>query len=139
MATKADKFQVLKAIFAEAKKYGIPQETIRNDIAPVIIGKRLSKANTWELGKVLDHIKVLHGNAPAKPPKKEYESTHAGLLEEVRDLAIERYGHEYAEKLNNFAERFLEPDGFRKMKIAKLKEFKRRLKELNENDPWIRR
>ena len=150
--TKNVKYSLLKALFAEAAKLGIDQETLREDIAPGIIGKRLSKAKVWEVSRVLDHIHGRHtphnppvnGGRPASSPftggieggRKRYESSRAGLLEEIKDLAVTRFGQDYIVPLNNLCARFGESDGYRKMRVAGLKELKRRLKELQRDDPW---
>src|SRR5574343_732811 len=138
---KKRKNTLLKALFAEANKLGIDQETLRKDIAPGVIGKRLSKARPQEVSRVLDHLR---GKSPKLVPEclgrgsewKRYESSRAGLLEEIKDLAIKRFGQDYVVKLNNLCARFGESDGYRKMRINALKELKRRLKELNRDDPW---
>ncbi|MDN3515342.1 MAG: hypothetical protein NG747_13220 [Candidatus Brocadia sp.] len=149
MANKNTKHLVLKALFAEAAKYGISQETLREDIAPGVIGKRLSKAKVQEVARVLDHIRELHSRdtehrVPASTPLppaiggqwKRYESSRAGLLKEISDLAIMRFGQEFIVPLNNLCARFGESDGYRKMRVSALKELKRRLKELQRDDPW---
>lgn len=151
------KFEILKAIFAEAKRQGIPQETVREDIAPGVIGKRLSQARPQEAARVLDHIRTLAAPPPQSPSKGgqlsprsteltpksgggsrgwKYTSSRAGLLEEVKDIAIARFGQDYIVPLNNLCARFGEGDGYHKMRVSALKELKRRLKELNQSDPW---
>ena len=151
------KSRILKALFAEATKLGISQEILREDIAPGVIGKRLSKCSSQEVARVLVHIHNRHGipeptpnpsqegNPPAsKSPllggdkgvgRIQYESSRAGLLEEIRDLAIARFGDDYASPLNAFCARFGEPDGFRKMRVNQMKIIKQRLKELQREDP----
>lgn len=137
----SNKNLLLKALFAEAKKFGIDQETLREDIAPGVIGKRLSKAKVWEVAQVLDHIKALHGvpSTPLPPASggqwKRYESSRVGLLEEIKDIALARFGQDYIVPLNSLCARFGESDGYRKMRVSALKELKRRLKELNRDDP----
>ncbi|MDG6005528.1 MAG: hypothetical protein E3K29_06725 [Candidatus Brocadia sp.] len=141
MAAKNTKHLVLKALFAEAAKYGISQETLREDIAPCVIGKRLSDAKVREVARVLDHIKALHGVPYTPKPTagggqwNRYESSKAGLLEEVKDLAVARFGQDFVVPLNNLCARFGESDGYRKMRVSALKEIKRRLKELQRDDP----
>lgn len=144
--TKNGKHALLKALFAEAVKLGIDQEILREDIAPGVIGKRLSKASPQEVAKVLDYIhgrdtmpRVRTGDTEHRVPtgnKFRYESSRAGLLEEIKDLAIARFGQDYIVPLNNLCARFGESDGYRKMRVSALKELKRRLKELNRDDPW---
>jgi hypothetical protein len=80
---------------------------------------------------VLDYI---HGRANPKPWR--YESSRAGLVAEIRDLAISRFGQDYVVPLNNLCARFGESDGYRRMRVSALKKLKLRLKELNRDDPW---
>lgn len=139
------KHKLLKALFAEAKKLGIGQETLREDITPGVINKRLSAASPQEIAKVLIHIHNRHGIPETGNTKfetlnskqKQYESSRAGLLEEIRDLAIVRFGEDYALPLNAFCARFGETDGFRRMRINQMKRVKQRLKELQREDPRV--
>ena len=153
---KAKRIEIIKTLFGRAKELGIDAETLRDDIAPAVIGKRISEANNYELGKVIDYITQRAGRKPTPAPLpggestpsgfachpsrgeyKKYPSSRKGLLDEVRDLAIERYGQEeYAERLNNLCARFGEKDGYHKMRVAGLKRLKERIKELNRSDPW---
>ena len=55
------KSKILKALFSEAKKLGIDQETLREDVAPGVIGKRLSAASSGEVARVLVYIHNKHG------------------------------------------------------------------------------
>ena len=152
------KAKMLQALFAEAKKLGIDQETLREDVAPGVIKKRLSAATSQEVAQVLVYIHTRHGIPDAPPPTpsrggqispagggagggsagggfKRYESSRAGLLEEIRDLAIARFGEDYALPLNAFCARFGETDGFRRMRVNQMKIVKQRLKELQQEDP----
>ena len=141
---------MLQALFAEAKKLGIGQETLREDIPPGLTGKRLSKCSPQEVARVLVYIHNRHGIPEPTPnpsqegnnpksefqnPKSRYESSRSGLLEEIRDLAIARFGEDYALPLNAFCARFGETDGFRKMRVNQMKRVKQRLKELQREDP----
>ena len=134
------KHEILKAIFAEAKSQGIPQETVREDIAPGVIGKRLSQARPQEAARVLEHIRGLNPNGPPLTPQegklRQYPSSRDGLMAEVRDLAIARFGQDYIVPFNNLCARFGESDGYRKLRVSTLKKIKQRLKELNRDDPW---
>ncbi|QII11221.1 hypothetical protein KsCSTR_18420 [Candidatus Kuenenia stuttgartiensis] len=141
---KLKKHEIRKALFGRAKELGISAETLRDDIAPAVIGKRISEANNYELGQIIDYITNRAGRKstppfghPSRGEYKKYPSSRAGLLAEVRDLAIERYGQEeYAERLNNLCARFGEKDGYHKMRVGALKKLKERIKELNKTDPW---
>ncbi|HHT9137365.1 MAG TPA: hypothetical protein ACFYEK_09010 [Candidatus Wunengus sp. YC60] len=138
-----NKHKLLGALFAEAAKRGIAQETLRDDIAPAIIGKRLSAASVQEVARIVDHItgrssglNGLNGlNGSNGLNRKRYESSKQGLIQEIRDIARDRFGDDYAAPLNAFCARFGEPDGFRKMRVSQMKIVKQRLKELQKSDP----
>ena len=51
-----DNNKLLAALFAEAKKLGIDQEVLRNEIAPAVIKKRLSMASGQEIVRVIEHV-----------------------------------------------------------------------------------
>lgn len=124
--------KLLAALFSEAAKLGIDQKTLREDIAPGVTGKRLSESNTQEIFRVVEYVtgkKWLYR-------KPKYESSRNGLLQEIKDLAIKRFGEDFVNPLNKLCARFGESDGYRKMKIAGLKELKRRIIELQRTDPW---
>jgi len=55
---------VLGAVFAEARNRGMPVETLRNVIAPKILGKRISQATDVELRLLLDRLRKR--NVPAR-------------------------------------------------------------------------
>lgn len=151
MKTKLDKIR--GALFAEVEKHGIDTKDegymhFRNNIAPEIIGKRISKANAYELGKLLDYVHKWAGvKKEAKAEftgtpqtmdeyyRKKYPPNRKGLLEEISDLLSIRFRDNYTGRLN-FTSRFGAKDGFRLMKINGLKALKSRLKELNRSDPW---
>ncbi len=133
---KGGRCRILQALFAEAKSRGIGMDMLRDEIAPEALGKRLSQAGAQEIARLLDHIKGNTKSEIRNPKWQKYESSRAGLLAEVRDLAIERFGQDFIVPLNNLCARFGESDGYRKMRIAALKELKRRLKELQRDNPW---
>lgn len=129
---KNGKHRLLKALFAEANKLGIDQETLREDIVPGVIGKRLSKASPQEVARVLDYLKGKDTRSDTQNSKwRRYESSRAGLIQEIIDIAKERFGEDYARPLNAFCAKFGEADGFRKMRVSQMKAVKQRLKELN--------
>ena len=142
--TQNSKHKLLNALFAEAKKLGISQETLREDVALGVINKRLSAATPQEVARVLVYIHNRHGipdcrdtvlRVPTGGNGMRYESSRAGLLEEIRDLAIARFGEDYALPLNAFCARFGETDGFRRMRVGQMIRVKQRLKELQREDP----
>lgn len=146
------KSKILKALFAEAKKLGIDQETLRDDIAPGVINKRLSSASPQEIAKVLVYIHNRHGAPDAPPPapskggelspaggglgggKKRYESSRAGLLEEIKDLAIARFGQDFIRPLNALCDRF-KVEGYRSLRVNQAKAVKQTLIRLQRDDP----
>lgn len=129
---KSGRHRILKALFAEAERLGVSQESLRDDISQGVIGRRLSQATAGELIRVLEHIRVIH--AVPLVTRKRYESSRQGLIEEIRDIARERFGEDYAAPLNAFCARFGEPDGFRKMRVSQMKVVKQRLLELQKTD-----
>ncbi|GAB62670.1 MAG: hypothetical protein DWB56_14805 [Candidatus Jettenia sp.] len=143
---KNGKHKLLAVLFAEAKKVGLSAETLREYIAPEILGgKRLSEATSKEVFRVITHItdcRDASRDTALRVPtrgqreiRKRYESSRTGLLEEIADLARARYGADFIVPLNNLCARFGESDGYRKMRIAGLKELKKRLIELQKEDP----
>lgn len=170
------KSKILKALFAEAKKLGIDQEALREDITPGLTGKRLSKCSAQEVARVLVYIHNRHGigeetrgdgqetrdgitdhsaagafdagsdnpmdnrhgiRGAENPKSVRYESSRSGLLQEIADLAKQRFGDDYASPLNAFCARFGETDGFRRMRISQMKRVKQRLQELQKEDPRL--
>ena len=133
---KNGRYKLIRAVFARAKELGIDQETLRDDIAFAVIGKRLSKATAPEIARVIDYITRKAGTRkPETANRKRYESSRQGLIEEIKDIAKARFGDEYAHPLNAFCARFGEPDGFRRMRVDQMKRVKQRLLELQETNP----
>ena len=135
-----NKHKLLCALFAEASKRGITSEILRDDIAPAIIGKRLSTASVSEVARIVDHIIGRSSGSNGSNRlnglnHKRYESSKQGLIDEIKDLAKARFGEDYAAPLNAFCARFGELDGFRKMRVSQMKIVKQRLKELQKSDP----
>ena len=136
------KSKILKALFAEAKKLGIDQEILREDIAPGLIGKRLSRASSQEVAKVLVYIHNRHGVPDGENPKSEirnpkwmqYESSRRGLLQEIADLAKQRFGEDFVRPLNALCERF-KVEGYRSMRVSQAKAVKAALIRLQKEDP----
>lgn len=123
---------LLAALFSEAIKAGINSETLRNEVAPAVIGKRLSEAGPRDLMKMLDHVTRI-----TDPKSQRWRSSHAGLVEEIKNLARARWGTEYEKPLRAF----INSHGYKGtatdpsfMDIANLKAFKKRLIELNRQD-----
>mgnify|MGYP001567645045 CR=1 FL=1 len=131
------KAKILKALFSEAKKLGIDQETLREDVAPGVINKRLSAATPQEVARVLVYIHNRHGipetrnskHETQNPKLKRYESSRAGLLEEVKDLAVARFGQDFVRPLNALCERF-RVEGYRSMRVSQAKAVKATLAEM---------
>ena len=65
-----DNKKLLAALFAEAKKLGIEQDVLRNEIAPAVIKKRLSMASGQEILRVIEHVTGHHPYPPASPLAK---------------------------------------------------------------------
>lgn len=139
------KHAILKALFSEAKRLGIDQETLRDDIAHAVIHKRLSKATPQEIAKVLVYIHKLHGivenpipdwigDEIRNPKWKRYESSRDGLLQEIKDLAIARFGQDFIRPLNALCERF-RVEGYRSLRVNQAKAVKQTLLRLQREDP----
>jgi len=150
-----DNNKLLAALFAEAKKLGIEQDTLRNEIAYAVIKKRLSMASGQEILRVIEHItgKKTHphprplpeGEGKKLPPfqgegwggdgVKRYESSKPGLLQELEDVARERWGDGFAKSLNAFVNANRDvPTHYKMMSVAGLKALKERIKEMNRKD-----
>lgn len=134
------KYAILKALFSEAKRLGIDQETLRDDITHAVIGKRLSAATPQEITRVLIYIHKLHGipetgnRKLATGNQKRYESSRAGLLQEIKDLAIARFGQDFIRPLNALCDRF-RVEGYRSLRVNQAKAVKATLIRLQREDP----
>lgn len=132
------KTKILAALFAEAKKLGIEQDTLRNEIAPAVIKKRLSMATGQEILRVIQHITGSGQGSGArgqlKRPQK-YESSKAGLIQELEDAARARWGEGFAKSLNAFVNANRETQTHYKfLSVTSLKAIKERIKEMNRKD-----
>ena len=56
MISQLSKREAMRRLFGEAKRRGISQELLREEIAPGQIHKRLSKATEMEINRVLHHL-----------------------------------------------------------------------------------
>lgn len=131
--------RLLAALFVKADKTGIEQEFLRDTIALNIIGKRLSKASSKEIFKVLEHLVKL--NPPQSPFSKggseaggfkRYEPSSKGLMEELTDVAKARWGEDFQKPLNAFINSHRKtPTHYKFLNVTSLKAFKERLKQLN--------
>ncbi|OGC00125.1 hypothetical protein A2V82_16435 [candidate division KSB1 bacterium RBG_16_48_16] len=154
---KGKKEKLLAALFAEAKKVGVDQETLRNEVAPAVIKKRLSMASAQEVLRVIEHVTgksqpprpsgtppYLRRGAKSKlssPPilggvgVVRYESSKSGLLQELEDVARERWGEGFAKSLNAFinANREIQTH-YKMMGVTGLKALKERIKEMNRKE-----
>ncbi len=143
------RYKLLQELFAEANSQGLEKndpkyENFRSETVPDLCGgKRLSQCNERDIEKVIAWLKD-RGRTYQRQEvrtledyyRKQYPSNKNGMQEEIRDLAKIRFGSDYIVPLNNLCARFGESDGYRKMKIAGLKELKRRLIELQRDEPW---
>lgn len=125
--------KLLAALFSKARELGIEGDDLRKNIAPEVIKKRLSKASSQEIFKVLDHIMGLY----TKTGYIEFESSKAGLIAELCAAARERWGDDYEKPLKAF----INSHGFKGtlthvkfMNVTDLKAFKDRIKELNRTE-----
>ena len=145
MEKQIAKYKILKALFAEAKKLGISQETLREDIAPGVINKRLRECSPQEVARVLVYIHNRHGvpdcrdtehRVPTGGNGIRYESSRRGLLQEVSDLAKQRFGEDFVRPLNALCERF-KVEGYRSMRVSQAKAVKATLIRLQREDPRV--
>lgn len=125
--------KLLAALFTKARDMGIESDELRENIAPGVIRKRLSEATTQEIFRVLDHLTKLY----TRKEYKNYESSKAGLLNELLDAARARWGQDFEKPLRVF----INSHGFKGtvthfkfMKVTELKAFKTRILELNRQD-----
>lgn len=143
--------KLMGALFCEAQKKGINAETLRNDIAPSIIGKRLSKASAQEIIKLIEHVTgranpprppFVKGGMSKTPPLEKgdkggfrYESSKSGLIQELEDVARARWGDGFAKSLNAFLNANRETQTHYKfLSVTSLKAIKERLREMNRSD-----
>lgn len=147
---------LLAALFVKAQNRGIDADELREDIAPTIIGKRLSEASAREIVRLLDHVTKLYKTAPhptlprewggekevpgslSSPVEgedkkaKHYDSSRAGLIEELEDTARARWGAEFERPLNEFVNHNRKArTHYKFLKVADMKALKERLKELH--------
>lgn len=96
---------MLGALFCAAAERGISQEQLRDEIAPGLIGRRLSAADERQIADVLRHI-----TGPAvrsqRSEKFKYASSMQGLRQEIQDLAKLRWGEAWSGSLNNLCRKF---------------------------------
>lgn len=124
--------KLLAALFAKARDFGIEGDELRERIAPAVINKRLSDATTQELFKILEHVTGLY----KKSGYKKFDSSRQGLIQELEEAARVRWGEEFRKPLIAFinSHRGKTVTHYRFMRIAELKAFKDRIKELNKRD-----
>lgn len=121
---EATRRRLLSAVFAEAKKRGIDAGFLRDEVAVNICGKRLSQAQPKELMKLIEHLTDKKASV--------YPSSRAGLVAELKDAAMARWGEDWERTLNQFINSHRKtPTHFHFLGIADLKAMKERLKELN--------
>lgn len=123
--------RLLRSLFAKARQYGIESDELREKIAPSVIGKRLSEASSKELFKVLDHVTKIY----TQSGYKKFDSSKTGLLLELEAAARARWGEEFKKPLLAFINSHKGAyTHYRFMKVAELKAFKDRIKELNRQE-----
>ena len=126
---KAPKQRLLAALFTKGAKLGFDADTIRNDVAPKVIEKRLSEASPKEIVLVIEHMTGLYKGSP-----KKYESSKDGLIEELEDAARARWGAVFEQSLNAFINSHAykgTKTHYKFMRVTDLKAFKDRLVQLN--------
>lgn len=127
--SKAPKQRLLAALFTKGAKLGLDADTIRNQITPEVIKKRLSEAEPREIVRVIEHMTGLYKSRP-----KKYESSKAGLIEELEDAAKSRWGAAFEQSLNAFINSHAykgTKTHYKFMSVTDLKAFKDRLVQLN--------
>lgn len=138
---KDPRSRLLSALFSKSLKAGIAAEKLRNDIAPDVLGKRISEASAQELFKLIEHITGLYpaiGERPIgsiKDNRFKYFSSRTGLIEELEDSARARWGADWERSLNSFINSNRKaPTHWKFLRVADAKAVKERLKEMNERD-----
>ncbi len=147
---EAARKRLLAALFVKAGNHGIEADELREDIAPAVIGKRISKASPRELVKLLDHVTKLYHRPAATPPEsplargglkggapepKYYPSSRPGLVEELTDAARARWGEDFEKPLNEFVNHNRPVrTHYKFLGVAALKAVKERIKEMNAED-----
>lgn len=129
--------KLLAALFTKAREIGIENEELREEIAPQLLKKRLSEASSQELFRVMEHITGFYTGGSGY---KKFESSKAGLLHELEDAARARWGEDFKKSLLAFINSHALKGTYthyKFMKVAELKAFKERLKELNKKDRTI--
>lgn len=123
--------KLLAALFARAREMGIESEELRDELAPTVIKKRLSEASSRDIFKLLEHVTGVY----TKTGYMKYASSKAGLLDELKDVARERWGEGFERSLNAFvnANRPAKTH-YRFLGVAALKALKERIRELNRRD-----
>lgn len=127
--SKTPKQRLLAALFTKGAKLGLDADTIRDQITPEVINKRLSEAEPKEIVRVIEHMTGLYKSRP-----KKYDSSKAGLIEELEDAARARWGVAFEQSLNAFINSHAfqgTKTHYRFMRVTDLKAFKDRLVELN--------
>ncbi len=128
---KEPRQKLLAALFLKAREMGIESEYLRDELAPKVIGRRLSVASSQDIFKLLEHITGIYGRSGYK----NFESSKAGLIEELKSAARARWSEGFEKPLNAFinANRPAKTH-YRFLNVAALKAVKERIKELNRQD-----
>ncbi|MBI5561300.1 MAG: hypothetical protein HY894_00365 [Deltaproteobacteria bacterium] len=148
---------LLAALFVKAGNHGIEADELREDIAPTVIGKRLSEASAREIVRVIEHVAKLYqtpspssplmGEAGTPLPReahcngeregefKRYPSSRPGLIEELKDVARARWGADFEKPLNEFVNHNRPvKTHYKFLDVTTLKGIKERIKELNATE-----
>lgn len=116
--------KILSALFSKAAKMGIDAEALREEIAPSVIKKRLSEASAQEIVRLIDHVTGLDTRDRSYSSRDgfKYDSSRAGLIEELKDAGRARWGAEFEGPLNAFVNSHLKvKTNYRWLKVAALK------------------
>lgn len=134
--SKETRQRLLAALFSKALKAGICAETLRDDIAPAVIKKRVSEATAQELCRLIDHVTgIMNPSLSSKDGRFRHDSSRAGLIEEIKDAARERWGAEFEKSLNAFINaNWPAKTHYRFLGVSALKALKKRIAELNRQD-----
>jgi DNA polymerase III epsilon subunit-like protein len=100
---------MLGALFIAAAERGIDQQELRDEIAPGLIGRRLSAASERQIQIVLAHVAgpLKRGTRyDGRGTQKKYQSSIKGLREEIVDLAKVRWGDTWSSSLNSLCRKF---------------------------------
>ena len=128
---KDSRKNLLAALFVKAKNRGIEPDELREDIAPIVINKRISEASVKELVSLIEHITKYKN--PSNTERK-YPSSRDGLIQELEDAARARWSDGWTQSLNAFVNSHSDKavTHYKFLSVAALKAIKGRIVELNK-------